>query len=127
MNLQASARPADRPGELCAELGIAAAHLVLTANGYTDRLRRLRRGKNMTLAAAMQWGILPPLTFSLDGTTVAGLMEPAPTTASTAASLKPGDAVLLCTRAGVLFGTGTGRGAAMPRALGAVATRRPPQ
>lgn len=63
--------------EFCAELGIAAAHLVMTADGYTDRLRRLRRGKNMTLAAEMQWGILPPLTFSLDGTTVAGLLEPA--------------------------------------------------
>lgn len=63
--------------EFCAELGIAAAHLVMVANGYTDRLRTLRRGKNMTLAAEMQWGILPPLTFSLDGTTVAGLLEPA--------------------------------------------------
>lgn len=61
----------------CVELGIAAAHLVITADGYTDRLVRLRRGKNMSLAAEMQWGILPPLTFGLDGTTVAGLLEPA--------------------------------------------------
>jgi serine phosphatase RsbU (regulator of sigma subunit) len=62
---------------LCVELGIAAAHLVPTANGYTDRLHLLRRRKNMSLAAEMQWGVLPPLTFSMDGTTVAGLMEPA--------------------------------------------------
>jgi serine phosphatase RsbU (regulator of sigma subunit) len=62
---------------LCVELGIAAAHLVSTANGYTDCLQLLRRRKNMSLAAEMQWGILPPLTFSMDGTTVAGLMEPA--------------------------------------------------
>jgi serine phosphatase RsbU (regulator of sigma subunit) len=62
---------------LCVELGIAAAHLVSTANGYTDRLHLLRRRKNMSLAAEMQWGVLPPLTFSMDGTTVAGLMEPA--------------------------------------------------
>jgi len=36
---------------LCVELGIAAAHLVSTANGYTDRLHLLRRRKNMSLAA----------------------------------------------------------------------------
>lgn len=62
---------------LCVELGIAAAHLVSTADGYTDRLHLLRRRKDMSLAAEMQWGVLPPLTFSMDGTTVAGLMEPA--------------------------------------------------
>ena len=63
--------------EFCVELGIAAAHLVSTAAGYTDRLHLLRRRKDMSLAAEMQWGILPPLTFVIDGTTVAGLLEPA--------------------------------------------------
>lgn len=63
--------------DLCVELGIAAAYLVSTAHGYTDRLHLLRRRKDMSLAAEMQWGVLPPLTFSMDGTTVAGLMEPA--------------------------------------------------
>lgn len=62
---------------LCIELGIAAAHLVSTADGYTDRLHVLRRRKKMSLAAEMQWGVLPPLTFSMDGTTLAGMMEPA--------------------------------------------------
>jgi serine phosphatase RsbU (regulator of sigma subunit) len=63
--------------EFCVELGIAAAHLVSTANGYTDRLTLLRRRKDMSLAAEIQWGILPPLTFGIAGTTVAGLLEPA--------------------------------------------------
>src|SRR5580765_3411830 len=67
----------DRIEELCVELGIAAAHLVATASGYTDRLILLRRRKGMSLAAEIQWGILPPLAFSIDGTTVAGLLEPA--------------------------------------------------
>lgn len=62
---------------LCVELGIAAAHLVSTADGYTDRLHLLRRRKEMSLAAEMQWGVLPPLSFSMDGTNIAGLMEPA--------------------------------------------------
>ena len=67
----------DEMEEFCVELGIAAAHLVSTANGYTDRLHLLRRRKDMSLAAEMQWGILPPLTFSIEGTTVAGMLEPA--------------------------------------------------
>jgi serine phosphatase RsbU (regulator of sigma subunit) len=67
----------ERIEAFCVELGIAAGHLVTTANSYTDRLQRLRRGKHMSLAAEMQWGILPPLTFAIEGTTVAGLLEPA--------------------------------------------------
>lgn len=63
--------------QFCVELGMAAAHLVSTANGYTDCLYLLRRRKDMTLAAEMQWAVLPPLTFSMDGTTLAGLLEPA--------------------------------------------------
>ena len=67
----------DQVRDLCVELGIAAAHLVSTANGYTDRLHLLRRRKEMSLDAEIQWGVLPPLTFSIDGTTVAGMLEPA--------------------------------------------------
>ena len=63
--------------EFCVELGMVAGHVVRTANAYTDRLRTLRRRKRMSLAAEVQWSVLPPLTFTLDGTTVAGLMEPA--------------------------------------------------
>lgn len=63
--------------QYCVELGVAAAHLVATASGYTDQLHLLRRRKQMSLAAEMQWGILPPLTFAIAGTTVAGLLEPA--------------------------------------------------
>lgn len=67
----------DQVRDLCVELGITAAHLVSTANGYTDRLHLLRRRKEMSLDAEIQWGVLPPLTFSIDGTTVAGMLEPA--------------------------------------------------
>jgi serine phosphatase RsbU (regulator of sigma subunit) len=63
--------------EFCVELGIAAGFLVATADRYTDRLTLLRRRKDMSLAAEMQWSLLPPLTFTIDVTTVAGLLEPA--------------------------------------------------
>jgi serine phosphatase RsbU (regulator of sigma subunit) len=61
----------------CVELGLAAAHLVVTSASYTDLPHLLRRRKDMDLAAEMQWSLLPPLAFSTASTTVAGLLEPA--------------------------------------------------
>ncbi len=62
---------------LCTELGLAAATLLMASERYSDLAHRLRRRKNMTLAAEMQWGLLPPLSFAARGITVAGLLEPA--------------------------------------------------
>jgi serine phosphatase RsbU (regulator of sigma subunit) len=67
----------ERLEAFCVELGIAAAHLVVTADRYTDLLTLLRRRKDMSLAAEMQWSLLPPLAFSIGTTTIAGLLEPA--------------------------------------------------
>lgn len=61
----------------CVELGYAAAHLLLACARYTDLPHLLRRRKDMDLAAEMQWSLLPPLAFTVGGTTVAGLLEPA--------------------------------------------------
>jgi len=61
----------------CVELGLAAAHLVLASARYTDLPHLLRRRKDMGLAAEMQWSLLPPLSFTAAGTTIAGLLEPA--------------------------------------------------
>ena len=61
----------------CLELGYAAAHLLLACARYTDLPHLLRRRKDMDLAAEMQWSLLPPLAFTVGGTTVAGLLEPA--------------------------------------------------
>ncbi|MDT7545792.1 MAG: hypothetical protein QOE99_1902, partial [Actinomycetota bacterium] len=63
--------------ELCEELGLLAAQLVLSASAYCDRFHLQRRRRDLSLAAEMQWSLLPPLTFAFDGTTVAGLLEPA--------------------------------------------------
>ena len=61
----------------CLELGYAAAHLVLACARYTDLPHLLRRRHDMDLAAEMQWSLLPPLAFTVGGTTVTGLLEPA--------------------------------------------------
>ncbi|RJK95925.1 PP2C family protein-serine/threonine phosphatase [Vallicoccus soli] len=61
----------------CVELGYAAAHLLLASSRYTDLTHLLRRRKDLDLAAEMQWSLLPPLSFSVAGTTIAGLLEPA--------------------------------------------------
>lgn len=67
----------DEMKNICVDIGIATAHIVTSASQYTDRLTVLRRRKDMELAAEIQWSLLPPLTFSRDGATVAGLLEPA--------------------------------------------------
>lgn len=67
----------DAARAFCEELGLLAAHLVLSASAYCDRFHLQRRRRPLSLAAEMQWSLLPPLAFSFDGTTVAGLLEPA--------------------------------------------------
>ncbi len=67
----------DEIAAYCTELGTAAAHLVVTSAHYTDLPHLLRRRKDMDLAAEMQWSLLPPIAFTTENTTVAGLLEPA--------------------------------------------------
>jgi serine phosphatase RsbU (regulator of sigma subunit) len=62
---------------LCVELGLAVAPLLMATSYYTDLPHRLRRRKHINLAAEMQWSLLPPLSFSVSGVSVAGLLEPA--------------------------------------------------
>lgn len=53
------------------------AELVVTKTMYGDSIVRLRRRSEMTLAAEVQWSLLPPLTFANHSVTIAGGMEPA--------------------------------------------------
>jgi phosphoserine phosphatase RsbU/P len=61
----------------CAELGYALAYLLTASSLYTDLPHRLRRVKDMDLAAEMQWSLLPPLSYSSGKTALSGLLEPA--------------------------------------------------
>lgn len=54
-----------------------AAELIVTKTKYGDTLVRLRRTKDMSLAAEMQWSLLPPLAFVSDDVTITGGVEPA--------------------------------------------------
>lgn len=61
----------------CRSLGMLAGLLLASASRYTDLVHVRKRGRGMSLAASMQWDLLPPLTMRADRVTVAGLLEPA--------------------------------------------------
>jgi stage II sporulation SpoE-like protein len=53
------------------------AELITTKDAYGDAFARLRRRKTLSLAAEMQWELLPPLTFGTDRVIITGGLEPA--------------------------------------------------
>ena len=53
------------------------AELVMTKTLYGDSIVRLRRTSEMSLAAEVQWSLLPPLTFASSSVTIAAGLEPA--------------------------------------------------
>lgn len=61
----------------CSSLGMLAGLLLASASRYTDLVHVRKRGRSMSLAASMQWDLLPPLTMRADRVVVAGLLEPA--------------------------------------------------
>jgi serine phosphatase RsbU (regulator of sigma subunit) len=61
----------------CADLGLLAGYLIAINARISDIFSLHRRRKAMTLAASMQWDLLPPTTFKSERVTVAGLLEPA--------------------------------------------------
>lgn len=62
---------------LCVELGLATAYLLMASAHYSDLPHLQRRREDMSLAAEMQWALLPPLSFATGSTALAGLLEPA--------------------------------------------------
>jgi hypothetical protein len=53
------------------------AELIVVNDAYTDVFSRLRRRKTLTLAAEMQWELLPPMSFGTDRLVISGGLEPA--------------------------------------------------
>ena len=63
--------------EACEELGILCGFLIATRARTTDLYNLYRRRKALSLAASMQWDLLPPLVLKTERLTVACLLEPA--------------------------------------------------
>lgn len=51
--------------------------LVVSRRRYTDVALRSRRAQPLTLAAELQWDLLPPLTCSTPDVSISGILEPA--------------------------------------------------
>ena len=60
-----------------ADVGDALAHEIALADGLTDHFERARRARALTVAAEMQWALLPATAHITDDYSVAGLLEPA--------------------------------------------------
>ncbi|MCZ0980265.1 PP2C family protein-serine/threonine phosphatase [Streptomyces diastatochromogenes] len=67
----------DDARRLLRRLGALAAATLQTKNGYTDLFFRTRRGEPMSVAAEIQWSLLPPLAMTMPRVAVAGVLEPA--------------------------------------------------
>jgi serine phosphatase RsbU (regulator of sigma subunit) len=66
----------DQLDELRAFVSLVA-ELIVVNDAYSDVFSRLRRRKTLSLAAEMQWELLPPLSFGIDRVIVTGGLEPA--------------------------------------------------
>lgn len=63
--------------QACEELGLFAGYLIATQSRFTDLYNLYRRRRSLSLAASMQWDLLPPLVLKTERLTVAGVLEPA--------------------------------------------------
>lgn len=53
------------------------ADMVVTKSAYTDQFFQTRRRQPMSLAAEIQWSLLPPMSMNNPQVSVAGILEPA--------------------------------------------------
>jgi hypothetical protein len=72
---------ADLGDEACLAVASMLAELVVTRSSYGDVVERLRRRTPMTVAAELQWNLLPPLTFVTRRVAVSGIVAPTTTVA----------------------------------------------
>ena len=58
-------------------LGSLVALVLVSKRPFNDTAARAARTREMTLAAEVQWALLPPLTFATDSLVITGALEPA--------------------------------------------------
>jgi serine phosphatase RsbU (regulator of sigma subunit) len=61
----------------CCDMGLLAGYLIAAHTRCTDVYQLRRRRKSMSLAASMQWDMLPPLVLRTPACSVAARLEPA--------------------------------------------------
>ena len=105
---------ADEMLDACEELGLLAGYLIATQARTTDLYNLHRRRRALSLAASMQWDLLPPLVLKTPSVAVAGLLEPAYEVGGDSFDYALNDRVL---SVGVLDAMGHGVGSALISAL----------
>jgi serine phosphatase RsbU (regulator of sigma subunit) len=98
----------------CEELGLLAGYLIATQARTTDLYSRHRRRRALSLAASMQWDLLPPLVLKTPSVTVAGMLEPAYEVGGDCFDYALNDRVL---SVGIMDAMGHGVGSALISAL----------
>ncbi len=100
--------------DTCEELGLLAGYLIATQARTTDLYNLHRRRRSLSLAASMQWDLLPPLVFKTPNVCVAGLLEPAYEVGGDCFDYALNDRIL---SVGVMDAMGHGVGSALISAL----------
>ncbi|MFI1049542.1 PP2C family protein-serine/threonine phosphatase [Streptomyces griseoruber] len=67
----------DHDRRLLRRIAALVADLLVTKHGYSDLFVGVRRGQPMSVAAEIQWSLLPPLAMTMPRVAVAGILEPA--------------------------------------------------
>ncbi len=112
--------PADVDHATLEHLAALTAQALARSTRFDDALVRVRRRSSMGLAAEIQWGLLPSLTFSSGVVTVAAALEPAYEVAGDSVDYAVDGDV---TRVGVFDGMGHGLQSAQLSALTVAAYR----
>lgn len=68
---------ADDDRRLLRRLAGLVADMLVTKDAYTDRFFQTRRRQPMSLAAEVQWSLLPPMSMRTPQVSAAGILEPA--------------------------------------------------
>jgi hypothetical protein len=69
--------PSDEQQDELKALVSLVAELIVVLDAYGDVFSRLRRRKTLSLAAEMQWELLPPMSFGTERVVITGGLEPA--------------------------------------------------
>lgn len=66
----------ERTRDRCRHLASVAADLIVTREAYGDVFVLTRRRRPVSLAAEMQWSLLPPLTYATHRVVISAMLEP---------------------------------------------------